>query len=1368
MDYPDVVLESGEGGERRCQGRAGTFYLDAAQGNFTLTASLENNTETGVGTNTIWDGKTLTKTGGGTLTLSGTNSYTEGTKIEEGTLLVGNSQALGSGTVFMADNTRLGFVGNYTLQNAFTLGSGVSFDTSSPLVTTGAGIAGVIEGSDGLTKIGQNTLIFGGNNLYTGVTAIADNGGILRVTGLLGMTDATTGEYVNEITIGASGQFAFANADANVTQTLSGKISSAGSLAKAGASTLILTSTDNAYTGGTTVSGGILKGTTGTLLGNISVGSGARVVFEQDQDGSYTSVLSCNGQVFIDASGKTLSFTNANTWKGGATIGDGTTAVFSHQNNFGSGGFTIGENATLRITGSLGFTVYQQVETYPGNIVIGTGGVLDFAQAYYLTLTGQISGEGALKKSGAQTLVLTKSHTHAGDTTVSAGALTLSENASITSSAGKFSVANNATLNLSQNAKVALTNASVMVGEDAFSLSNATATLVKGASINLASGDFSMSNNALLDLTSSASVATDGTFEMDSSSRIYLRLNETPASAVISAATIDIQDGAILDLFRNAVNDPTAEYKILMSASGTGLTEHGDSPLILQIGGIPYDPATSPLSLDLVVEKGNGSELFLVLKNAIMGWYDTRNDSAHGYYTIGSGGRYVEGMALVDREASESDAFREEDIGNGIAAWDGTALTKLGAGTLVLAGENTYTGGTTIQAGTLQGNIPVGGDLLITAGAYDGRDENGTRQARVIGELTGSGVITNTAGLSIASGDYAGNIDNGNNTSFDNNGNPLATGLSLTKTGSGALILRGQSTYVGKTKVEGGVLEIIGTLAGGAYAGEIEIGENALLSLALPGTGATQTLSGKITGAGSLTRSGKASVMTLSNPANDYLGATTILSNSLLQGHIGHGDLTIESGAIYSGYYSGIQPSVGALTGGGMIQSTAGLTVTGGGTFAGTIDNSNGWLKVEGKTGAEVLTLTGVNNAWTGGTTITAGTLSIGSDSNIGNGTNTLSGGTLKLTGASHGKGWTLNSGATNTIENADAVSFGGVLSGDGGFTKTGDGTLTLTNANTYQGDTFISEGDLTVSGTLGNGSYVGKIEIADGSTLSFTQTTAQLLTSDGGITGKGDLIQDSAGQTLTLAGTNTHTGETTINAGTLKITGTLDSDGDAGYDYGGKITNAGALIFDQDSEDQTLSSDITGAGSLTQEGDNVLTLSGDNATAYTGAITVTAGTLAIGENRNLGTGETTLSGGALRLAANATAYTKNWTLADKDGNQIEVTSDTATLEGILSNAGGFTKIGGGILILTGTNNYVGGTTIGAGTLSIGADDNIGGGIPWTAGHCGSPARLPIPRAGRWPTSPATRSRSRTERPRRSKVISPARTACSPRSARAR
>uniref|UniRef100_UPI0026301576 autotransporter outer membrane beta-barrel domain-containing protein n=1 Tax=uncultured Roseibium sp. TaxID=1936171 RepID=UPI0026301576 len=166
--------------------------------------------------------------------------------------------------------------------------------------------------------------------------------------------------------------------------------------------------------------------------------------------------------------------------------------------------------------------------------------------------------------------------------------------------------------------------------------------------------------------------------------------------------------------------------------------------------------------------------------------------------------------------------------------------------------------------------------------------------------------------------------------------------------------------------------------------------------------------------------------------------------------------------------------------------------------------------------------------------------------------------------------------------------------------------------------------------------------------------------------------LTKSGAETLTLTGTNTHTGGTTISAGTLKV-----GDGGTSGSLSGDVTNNGALIFNR-SDALSYDGEISGTGSLTKSGNGTLTLTGTN--THTGGTTISAGTLQVGDGGTSGS----LSGDV----TNNSALTFS-------------RSDTLSYDGVISGTGSLTKSGSGTLILTGSNSYTGGTTVSSGKLVI-------------------------------------------------------------------
>lgn len=562
------------------------------------------------------------------------------------------------------------------------------------------------------------------------------------------------------------------------------------------------------------------------------------------------------------------------------------------------------------------------------------------------------------------------------------------------------------------------------------------------------------------------------------------------------------------------------------------------------------------------------------------------------------------------------------------------ALTKLGAGTLVLTADNTYSGGTNIAAGIVQ----LG---------------NGGTTGAILGDV----------------------IHNGNTLIFKRSnelvlaGNIRGTG-SLLQEGSGTTVLRGNSVYFsGSTAVTNGTLRINGVLGNGTNAmtvsdggrlggtgtfdGDVSIGDGGVLApgnspgtlfitgnLSLAGTstldyefgragvpggrfndltlvGGNLTLDGTlnlnasvggtfgpglyrlISYDGTLTDNGLAlgtqpagsvnSVQTsvarqvnLLNTAGLTLdfwdGGDTPRHNGQIeggpgvwQGAGGNDNWTDSTGVVNASYAPGsfavfsgtpgtvtIDHSLGAVVPAGMQFASSGYVLQGqsvtlapgtnilrvgdgsapGVDYVATIDSKLTGAGSINKTDLGTLVLTG-NNRYSGGTTISGGIVQIANDANLGalSGALTFDGGTLRTTG-----GFTTARATTllpegGTIETQSGVlTLNGTLDGAGALTKTGTGTLILSDDNSYTGSTTVATGTLRASAAR-SFSAASNHTVAAGATLDtdgFNQQVSALTNS-----GTASLISATGGSTLTVAN-----GAYVGNAGILRLgTGSSGSD---------------------------------------------------------------------------------------------------------------------------------------------------------------------------------------------------------------------------------
>jgi autotransporter-associated beta strand protein len=642
----------------------------------------------------------------------------------------------------------------------------------------------------------------------------------------------------------------------------------------------------------------------------------------------------------------------------------------------------------------------------------------------------------------------------------------------------------------------------------------------------------------------------------------------------------------------------------------------------------------------------------------------------------------------------------------GISSGTG-GLTKTGTGTWTLSGANTYSGATTITGGSLVLNNALALQASTLTAPSVGSLSFGNLTAATFGGLTGSANLSllnnSSAGVAVSIGQ--------NNATTTYSGILSGGGASLNKTGTGTLTLSGLNTFTGPVAIQAGTLSVnsLKAVGGGASA------------LGAPTTVANGTLKlGSGTNAGALTYTGAAtSTDRVIDLAGTTGGATLTAS--------GTGALTFTSNLTTSG--SGAK----SLTFDG--------TSTAANTFQGTIADSTGGATALVKTGTGAWLLAG-NNSFTGGLTLTAGTLTVGHDNALGTGTLKLAGGTLATNAAR-----TL----TNNIQLTASSSIGGtavgplkltgIVSGGPNFnlTKASGVYLTLSNLNTYAGATAVTGGSLefnTIADANGTASAVGAPTTTAAGTISIgsTTTAASLI-----YTGSGS----TTNRVLNLAGTTGGATLTNNGTGALVFTSNLTATG-----LGAKtLTLSGTSTATSELRGTLV--DSSAATSVTKSGTGLWQLSGAN--TYTGNTTLSAGTLVTGNNSAFGTGTLLLSGGTLRgdgtartlanpvnLSASSTiggasnlTFTGTLTNTQAGNPTLTVTntgtttfaavnlSNSATnrtvtfsntgnvnITGVIANgststASALTKTGTGTLTLSGANTYTGATAVSAGALFV-------------------------------------------------------------------
>ncbi|EDK4675724.1 fibronectin-binding autotransporter adhesin ShdA [Salmonella enterica] len=623
----------------------------------------------------------------------------------------------------------------------FTVDAGSTFTVTSELDETTA--TSNWNGSK-LTKQGDGTLILSNTGNDYGDTEI--DGGILAAkdAASLGTGDVTIAE----------------NATLALSQgTLDNNVTGGGQIVKSGSDELIVTG-DNTYSGGTTITGGTLTADHADSLGSGDIdNSGVLKVGEGDLE----NTLSGSGSLVKTGTGE-LTLSGGNDYSGGTTIIGGTLTA-DHADSLGTGAVAnsgvlqVGEGElenTLSGSGSLvktgtGELTLSGDNSYSGGTTIiggtltadhadslGTGtiansGVLQVGEG---ELENTLSGSGSLVKTGTGELTLSGDNSYSGATTITDGTLI----AANVNALGSGNIDNSGTLMLDAEGEFNLANVTTQSG--------ATTELARGTTLNVDS------------LTQQA----DSTLNID--------LSKANGESAITADSVTLGGTLNVTGIGSVTDSWTPEaYTYTLIDSDSAITSDFDD---LTIAGMNREDVDF-LTIDGKVDEADNTHYDLT---ASLSWYADRDNAttdAHGTFTLSDpDGSFNVAATLTDVDDTLDPGSR----------WDGKSLTKEGAGTLILSGDNDYSGGTTINEGTLvAASTTALGTGLVDNNATLVLDADGEVSA-VGGITTHSGATTQLAlGTSLDLGDSALIQQDGSTLNVELNSDsvqPLITGSSAT------------------------------------------------------------------------------------------------------------------------------------------------------------------------------------------------------------------------------------------------------------------------------------------------------------------------------------------------------------------------------------------------------------------------------------------------------------------------------------------------------------------------------------------------------------------------------------------------------------
>jgi autotransporter-associated beta strand protein len=926
-----------------------------------------------------------------------------------------------------------------------------------------------------------------------------------------------------------------------------GYITGTGSLSKTGAGTLTL---DNAndYAGNTVVNGGALVfGVNGSITSDVTLTSGTLNLNSASSVNAANSLalnggtlylsnamtlandLTIGGDVIIDGQNLTITDANGVTLSGAArklTISNATTTVNTSVTGTGltKDGTGILELAAANNLGALtidnGQVLLSVADGLNGDtavVINGTDadGALKLGAA---TTIGSLNGAGTLNLqsatltidgentsvfsgtisgtssaglifdgSTAGQLTLSNTNPFAGLTTVDGGTLTLDATGSL---AGDMKVDSGGTL--------ALGNDSAIGGE--LTINNGTLTTTTS------NGDRSLANN----LTIESGINVTGSNDI-----LFNNNNTGTATLTQTTTTFNVGSGVELGIDRN------------LTGAGTSITKLGSGSLMLSgdnailTGTVVHQGGTLSLGSDTAL----GSAQLDVADDA------SRIESTNDSIAIGNNLNLVSNVItftgedlLLTGDVLSFGLDKTFSIDSGTTVtFNGTFgtvtpgdLNKSGDGSMVLAGSNNFNSKITVD----DGNLTLGNNSAI--------------------DKTDWLIINNDGGTNVGQVTVADGIT------------PTITGLRNTTTDGGNLILNtGSSLTIGDSTIN--------DTNAYTFAGDISGAGKLVINIRSDDESASQTLSGD--------NSGLTGGVDLNN-------GTLILGNDTALGNSASSVLTVNGGTL--------QSASDTIIAANNVSLTQDLTVAGSNnlTLSGIISDATTGHGVV-KQGSGTLTLAGANT-YAANTDVQAGGLALSNGQAINNDASiTLYDGTNLLLNNSETIGTlisdagdtssTVTLGAnTLTLNNLGDATYKGVISGSGGLALQGAASsFTLTGVNDYTGSTLVTGTELVLDNTAGNALATSDITLGALGTLSIlsdesikslassaadsqvdlgsSTLTITGLTSDQVFAGiihndsDGSLTYSSDNK-LTLSNTNTYTGLTTVEQGTLEITGKLSN----------------------------------------------------------------------------------------------------------------------------------------------------------------------------------------------------------------------------------
>ncbi len=1315
--------------------------LEIASGGSVTTSTRISTTN---GANLVVKG-TLTTPSTGIFSVGAGSATTGTTTVEAGGILSigtgGGYAGIGGKNAAAASTTGFGT----------GLGSGTLTINGGAVNVAAAGTGGGTGTSAGLDSTSLWLNPYGGGGGQSGINL---NGGVLTSARPIQNGSANTFFNFNGGTLRAGASVNLANGvnTTNVrnggiivdTNTFSPSVTSAllhssiggdnaidGGLTKNGAGNLTLSSSGSTFTGNVTVSTGTLTVSgssntptpTATSLGNmttagktVTIANGASLVFgNNDTIGSTT--IANTGASFI-VNGGTLShgtfFTSIGniTLNSGATMTGGNGVNASFQTWTLRGAVTVGgaSGSTINTTGSSNTGIHLGVNGTNVFNVGTTGSAVDLAvNAPLIDRPGNNVGAGVLQKTGAGTMVLGAANAYTGSTTVSAGRLLL--NGSMPA-AGTVTVEHGA--GFGRTSPGATTFGALTLGAAAANTS--TLTFAAGSTLIVGNADGLVANGGVNSVTVNITGGAPaiGTYTL-------LDYNGTLGGGFSSFVLGSLPSRTLASLVDNA-----GGTSIDLSVTGV------DSARWSGALGSAWNTGTLAAPKNWVLHSDGATQTDYIEGDTV-----NFTDSAAGTTVDISGANVTPGSTNFNHSTLNYTLTGTHGIAGG------GSITKTGNGTLTINNVNSYSGGTAINGG-----------LIVAA----------------TGALSGSGIISfgggslryaagNTQDLSSRIANSAGAVvldTNGNNITFAG-GIGATNTADFTKDGAGALTINGANSFGGAMNVNGGTVLL--TNAGSSFTGALNINSGATVEASVSGGGATSAL-GQANVARTITVNTGGTLRFSNHDVFGNAGANPALTVNVDGGTVINaqapslgpafttfGPLILNNGTVTStgGAVAGFQAYQfkGTVTSSG----SSALTTTGG-TFNGfhvannTFNVTGGTLTVSAplingtsnstagftKTGAGTMTLTNTANAFTGTVNINGGTLGFANGTLGSTGSVTFGGGTLK-----HESGNSqdvsarfANSASAITIDTGgNSLTYASAIAGSntGGLTKTGNGTLTLTGANSYAGPTTVTGGTLAANGTIPGSGVTATTGGSFGNAAGGTATVSALTLGTAAADISGITANLGASPSVIVTTTNALVANGGANTALVHISGSAPAPGTyVVVDYDGTIGGGFSSFALGSTPPRLIASLVNNVANTSVD----INIAGSDSARWSGALGSAWTTATLGAPKNWvlhSNGTTTtdyIGGDTVHFTDSAVSGTVSIDDADVAPAVVNISNNTVafTFGGTRAITGGtaLTKTGTAALALNSANTFTGNVTL-AGGETTAVSGGIGtGGIAFTGG----------------------------------------------------